>query len=122
MVRGKRALNEKVKICKGCKRTFVCKGDEIPKHKCKSVTKIEVTTTSTAKPLVAAPAKQGSVKAMMAEAQARGIKYFRILNKEELIRILGLTLDEDRNVADEIIDGAKKRWKAGWGTKKQEAK
>lgn len=57
--------------------------------------------------------------ALMAEAQKKGIKYFRILNKEQLTKVLAEeTTDQQREV---IIAMAKDAWKAGWGNRKQVA-
>lgn len=59
--------------------------------------------------------KPDSRAALMAEAQKRGIKYFRILNKEELIEVLrpGI-VDAGINI---ITTAAKIRWQVGWGRK-----
>ena len=50
------------------------------------------------------------------QAQARGIKNFRVLNKEELQSVLedGATQEQ----IDGVISGAVTRWKSGWGSKK----
>ena len=63
--------------------------------------------------------KVGSRAELMAEAQAKGIKYFRILNKEELEEIL--TTNPTPGRITEIQEVAKERWQVGWGkgTKKQ---
>lgn len=82
----------------------------------KSVSHISVTTTSTEMPL-------GETReSLMLKAKERGIKYFRILNKQELADILKLTLDEDRSTADDIVARARGRWKSGWGSRKQTKK
>lgn len=54
--------------------------------------------------------------ALMLEAKARGIKNFRVLNKEELQRVLADGVTQDQ--INEVVAGAVSRWKAGWGTKK----
>jgi len=53
---------------------------------------------------------------LMLIAKDRGIKNFRILNKEELMHILadGITQQE----VDALVAGAVTRWKSGWGSKK----
>jgi len=53
---------------------------------------------------------------LMLVAKDRGIKNFRILNKEELMHILadGITQQE----VDALVAGAVDRWKSGWGSKK----
>ena len=63
--------------------------------------------------------KAGSRAELMKQAQAKSIKYFRILSKEELQEILITNPTPSR--ITEIQEAAKKRWKAGWtkGAKKQ---
>ncbi len=53
---------------------------------------------------------------LMLQAKDRGIKNFRVLNKEELQTVLteGITQEQINNV----VSGAVTRWKSGWGTKK----
>ena len=53
---------------------------------------------------------------LMLIAKDRGIKNFRILNKEELMHILadGITQQE----VDALVAGAVDRWKSGWGSRK----
>jgi len=57
---------------------------------------------------------------LMLIAKDRGIKNFRILNKEELMHILaeGITQQE----IDALVAGAVDRWKSGWGSKKNSKK
>lgn len=58
---------------------------------------------------------------LMLQAKAKGIKNFRLLNKEELAEILKEDTTQER--INEIISGAVARWKAGWGKgKKQRSK
>ena len=45
---------------------------------------------------------------LMMEAKDKGIKYFRILNREELEKVLA---NKDQKVIAKIIEEAKKRWK-----------
>lgn len=54
---------------------------------------------------------------LMEEVKSRGIKNFRVMNKAELSEIVG-GAKADR--VQEIMDQAVKRWKSGWGTKKEE--
>ena len=62
--------------------------------------------------------KVGSRADLMAKAQAKGIKYFRILSKEELVKVLDpMTTGHNQ---DEIIRVAKERWQSGFGSKKKE--
>jgi hypothetical protein len=57
---------------------------------------------------------------LMLKAKERGIKNFRVLNKEELVEILKEGVTQER--INEIVSGAVARWKAGWGKgKKQKA-
>jgi len=60
--------------------------------------------------------KEKSRNELMLIAKDRGIKNFRILNKEELMHVTaeGITQQE----VDALIDGAVKRWKSGWGSRK----
>lgn len=54
--------------------------------------------------------------ALMLQAKDRGIKNFRVLNKEELTQVLADGVTQER--INEVIAGAVTRWKAGWGSKK----
>lgn len=57
---------------------------------------------------------------LMLQAKAKGIKNFRVINKEELVEILKEDTTQER--INEIVSGAVARWKAGWGkSKKQKA-
>lgn len=51
---------------------------------------------------------------LMKEAQDKGIKYFRILNRVELETVLA-----HPNLIEETITTAKARWKSGWGKRGQ---
>ena len=68
--------------------------------------------------------KAGSRADLMAQAKNMGIKYFRILTRDELEIVLTLHVQggkaPDGRTFMEIIDQAKARWKAGWtnGVKK----
>ena len=57
---------------------------------------------------------------LMLKAKERGIKNFRVLNKDELMHVLaeGITQQE----IDALVAGAVKRWKSGWGSKKNSKK
>ncbi len=61
----------------------------------------------------------GSRADLMDQARARGVKNFRVLNKEELMHVTaeGITQQE----IDAIVAGAVTRWKSGWGKKSREA-
>ena len=53
---------------------------------------------------------------LMMTAKERGVKNFRVLNKQELtdaLKNIG-----DQKAVDAIVAGAVARWKSGWGKKK----
>jgi hypothetical protein len=52
----------------------------------------------------------------MLQAKDRGIKNFRVLNKEELEQVLIEGATPDR--IQEVVAGAVARWKTGWGARK----
>ena len=52
----------------------------------------------------------------MMTAKERGVKNFRVLNKQELIEVLKNI--GDQKAVDAIVNGAVVRWKAGWGSRK----
>ena len=61
--------------------------------------------------------KAGSRKDLMDQARLQGIKYFRILTKTELMKVLDpKTIQQD---IDGIISEAKARWKSGWSKEKK---
>ena len=51
---------------------------------------------------------------LMRDAQTRGIPYFRILSREALNEILNTNITTERQA--ELIEAAKTKWRAGWGT------
>jgi len=53
---------------------------------------------------------------LMIAAKERGIKNFRVLNKQELADVLKNI--GDQKAVDAIVAGAVARWKAGWGKRK----
>jgi len=53
---------------------------------------------------------------LMMTAKDRGVKNFRVLNKQELSEVLKNIGDQE--AVDTIVAGAVTRWKAGWGSKK----
>ncbi len=55
---------------------------------------------------------------LMLQAKAKGIKNFRVINKEELVEILKEGTTQER--INEIVAGAVARWKAGWGKGKKQ--
>jgi len=54
--------------------------------------------------------------ALMLQAKDRGIKNFRVLNKEELAQVVAGDVTQDR--INEVVAGAVTRWKTGWGKRK----
>jgi hypothetical protein len=54
--------------------------------------------------------------ALMLQAKDRGVKNFRVLNKEELTQVLADGVTQER--INEVVSGAVARWKAGWGKRK----
>ena len=65
---------------------------------------------------VVKPEIEATRETLMLQAKERGIKNFRVLNKEELHVVLveGATQEQINNV----VSGAVTRWKSGWGSKK----
>ncbi len=55
-------------------------------------------------------------QALMLKAKERGIKNFRVLNKEELGQVLADDVTSER--IQDVVSGAVVRWKSGWGSKK----
>lgn len=56
---------------------------------------------------------------LMLAAKDRGVKNFRVLNKQELAEVLKNI--GDHKAVDAIVAGAVARWKSGWGSKKAKA-
>jgi len=53
---------------------------------------------------------------LMLIAKERGIKNFRILNKEELGKVIRDNVKDDE--IQKVVNSAVDRWKSGWGSKK----
>ena len=53
---------------------------------------------------------------LMIAAKERGVKNFRVLNKQELADVLKNI--GDQKAVDAIVAGAVARWKSGWGKRK----
>jgi hypothetical protein len=68
----------------------------------------------------AAQAKSPSRTELMLQAKAKGIKNFRVINKEELMEILKTGSSKER--ISEIVNGAVARWKSTWGRGKDKQK
>ena len=56
---------------------------------------------------------------LMLAVKDRGVKNYRVLNKQELSGVLKNI--GDQKAVDEIVAGAVARWKSGWGSKKDKA-
>ncbi len=54
--------------------------------------------------------------ALMLQAKERGIRNFRVLNKEELAQVLADGVTQEQ--INEVVAGSVARWKAGWGKRK----
>ena len=52
---------------------------------------------------------------LMLQAKEKGIKNFRILNREELEKVLDPKVTKED--IDKVIQAAVKRWKSGWGSR-----
>lgn len=53
---------------------------------------------------------------LMMTAKERGVKNFRVLNKQELMDVLKNI--GDQKTVNQIVAGAVDRWKSGWGKRK----
>lgn len=53
---------------------------------------------------------------LMFAAKERGVKNFRVLNKQELTEVLKNI--GDQKAVDTIVAGAVTRWKSGWGKRR----
>ena len=62
---------------------------------------------------------KGTRQALMLQAKDRGIKNFRVLNKEELKKVLAEGVTQEQ--IDNVVSGSVARWKSGWGSKKDKA-
>ena len=62
------------------------------------------------------PEAKQTRNALMLQAKERGIKNFRVLNKEELAQVLADGVTQER--INEVVAGAVTRWKSGWGKRK----
>jgi len=56
---------------------------------------------------------------LMLQAKERGVKNFRVLNKEELRVVLAEGVTQEQ--IDNVVSGAVARWKSGWGSKKEKS-
>ncbi len=58
--------------------------------------------------------------ALMLQEKDRGVRNFRVLNKEELTQVLADDVTQER--INEVVAGAVARWKSGWGKGKSRNK
>ena len=60
--------------------------------------------------------EKGQTRAdLMAQAKEKGVKNFRILNKEELMKVLAP--ETTKEGIDIVVQGAVTRWQSGWGNR-----
>lgn len=62
------------------------------------------------------PEIKGTRQDFMLQAKERGIKNFRVLNKEELRKVLAEGVTQEQ--IDNVVSGSVARWKSGWGSRK----
>jgi hypothetical protein len=89
----------------------------------KKAKKEKTVTAKKSAPETQASSKEGIVmhagasrNELMLAAKERGVKNFRVLNKQELADVLKNI--GDQKAVDAIVAGAVTRWKSGWGKKK----
>jgi predicted methyltransferase MtxX (methanogen marker protein 4) len=87
-------------------------------NKKKQEKKKQKRTVTRAHVAAAQPEAKETRQVLMLKAKERGIKNFRVLNKDELMHVLaeGVTQQE----IDALVAGAVARWKSGWGSKKEQ--
>jgi len=70
---------------------------------------------------VIADSKGPSRNDLMMTAKSKGIKNYRILNKEELAKVLEMKQSgaTDEQMNDQVIRPAVERWKSGWKKNKE---
>jgi hypothetical protein len=83
----------------------------------KAVESKEVSAASSSSPKKGIVMHAGASRnELMLAAKDRGVKNFRVLNKQELADVLKNI--GDQKAIDAIVAGAVARWKSGWGKKK----
>ena len=89
----------------------------------KKAKKEKAVSTKKSAPETQASSKEGIVlhagasrNELMLAAKERGVKNFRVLNKQELTDVLKNV--GDQKAVDAIVAGAVARWKSGWGKEK----
>jgi len=86
----------------------------------KAVESKKVSTSSSPSPKEGIVMHAGASRnELMMTAKERGVKNFRVLNKQELTDVLKNI--GDQKTVDTIVVGAVARWKSGWGKRKDKA-
>lgn len=75
-----------------------------------------VKKTKKQKVVAVKPDVEATRQDLMSQAKERGVKNFRVLNKEELRSVLAEGVTQEQ--IDNVVSGAVARWKSGWGSKK----
>jgi hypothetical protein len=90
-------------------------GKNVKKRKTVDAKKVSVETSASPKEGIVMHAGASRNELMLA-AKDRGVKNFRVLNKQELAEVLKNI--GDQKAVDVIVAGAVARWKSGWGKRK----
>jgi len=90
-------------------------GKNVKKRKTVDAKKVSVETPASPKEGIVMHAGASRNELMIA-AKERGVKNFRVLNKQELADVLKNI--GDKKAVDAIVAGAVARWKSGWGKEK----
>jgi len=90
-------------------------GKKVKKQKTVDAKKVSVETAASPKEGIVMHAGASRNELMLA-VKERGVKNFRVLNKQELAEVLKNI--GDQKAVDAIVDGAVARWKSGWGQRK----
>ena len=86
------------------------------KKKSKAVREKEAVVEKVVTEQKAVAEKKGQSRAdLMAQAREKGVKNFRVLNREELMKVLDSKATQE-DIA-QVVQGAVARWKSGWGSK-----
>ncbi|MFA5270782.1 MAG: hypothetical protein WC412_00380 [Candidatus Omnitrophota bacterium] len=93
-------------------------GKNVKKRKTVDTKAVSVATPASTKEGIVLHAGASRNELMLA-AKERGVKNFRVLNKQELSEALKNI--GDQKAVDAIMAGAVARWKSGWGSRKDKA-
>ena len=94
-------------------------GKNVKKRKTVDAKKVSVETPASLKEGIVMHAGASRNELMMT-AKERGVKNYRVLNKQELSEVLKNI--GDQKAVNAIVAGAVARWKSGWGKKKDKTK